>query len=76
MPRLHIPASGSTAHTEPGASEDGPGFKEKDGRSQKQQNNIMKCREAGKGNVADFVLGIKIAGLIMYGMTLLAQGKS
>lgn len=28
VPRFHIPASGCTAHREPGASEAGPGFKE------------------------------------------------
>lgn len=63
-------------YREPGASEAGPGFKEKDRRSQKQQNNFVKYREADKCNVADLVLGIKIAGLIMNRMTLLSLGKS
>lgn len=65
MPMFHIPVLSCTAHIEPGASEAGPGFKEKDKRSQKQQNNFVKYREADKCNVADLVLGIKIAGLIM-----------
>ena len=36
----------------------------------------MKCREVGKGNVADFVLGMTIAELIMHRTALLAQGKA
>lgn len=40
-----IPASGSTAHTESGASEAEPGFKEEERRWQNQQNNIVKYRE-------------------------------
>lgn len=35
----------------------------------------MKCREVGKGNVADFVLGMTIAELIMHRTALLAQGE-
>lgn len=76
MPMLHIPVLSCTAHIEPGASEAGPGFKEKDRISQKQQNNFVKYREADKCNVADLVLDIKIAGLIMNRMTLLSLGKS
>lgn len=36
----------------------------------------MKCKEAGKCNVAEFVRGIKIAGLTMTRMTLPAQGEA
>lgn len=70
-----IPASGSTIYAEPGTSEAGPGLKQEKRRSQNQQNNIVKCKEVGKCNVADFVPGIKIAELIMNRMALLARGK-
>ena len=76
MPSFHIPVLSRTTHIDPGASEAGPGFKEKDRRSQKQQNNFVKYSEPDKCNVADLVLGIKIAGLIINRMTLLSLGKS
>ena len=76
MPRFHIPVLSRTTHIDPGASEAGPGFKEKDRRSQKQQNNFVKYSEPDNCNVADLVLGVKIAGLIMSRMTLLSLGKS
>lgn len=40
LPRFHIPALGSVAQTEPGASEAEPGLKKEERRSQKQQNNF------------------------------------
>lgn len=70
VPRFHIPASGHTTYAEPEISEAGPGFKEEEKRSQNHQNNIVKCREIGKCNVADFVLGIKISELIVNRMAL------